>query len=100
MDLKEKIASLAKRRGFVFPSSEIYGGMANTWDYGPMGTLLKNNIRDLWIKTFVTDKSDMVMIDAASVLKPEVWGASGHLAWFNEALIDCKDCKNRQGQII
>lgn len=95
MDLKDKITSLAKRRGFVFPSSEIYGGMANTWDYGPMGTLLKNNIRDLWIKTFVTDKSDMVMIDAASVLKPEVWGASGHLAGFNEALIDCKECKNR-----
>ena len=95
MDLKEKIVALAKRRGFVFPSSEIYGGMANTWDYGPMGTLLKNNIRDLWIKTFVTDKDNMVMIDAASILRPEVWGASGHLAGFNEALIDCKECKNR-----
>lgn len=95
MDLKDKIASLAKRRGFVFPSSEIYGGMANTWDFGPMGTLLKNNIRDLWVKTFVTDKDNMVMIDAASILRPEVWGASGHLAGFNEALIDCKECKNR-----
>lgn len=95
MDLKEKIASLAKRRGFVYPSSEIYGGLANTWDFGPMGTLLKNNIRDLWIKTFVTDKDNMVMIDAASILRPEVWGASGHLAGFNEALIDCKECKNR-----
>lgn len=95
MELKEKIASLAKRRGFVFPSSEIYGGLANTWDFGPMGTLLKNNIRDLWIKTFVTDKDNMVMIDAASILRPEVWGASGHLAGFNEALIDCKECKNR-----
>lgn len=95
MDLKEKVASLAKRRGFVFPSSEIYGGLANTWDFGPMGTLLKNNIRDLWVKTFVTDKDNMVMIDAASILRPEVWGASGHLAGFNEALIDCKECKNR-----
>lgn len=95
MDLKEKITSLAKRRGFVFPSSEIYGGLANTWDFGPMGTLLKNNIRDLWVKTFVTDKDNMVMIDAASILRPEVWGASGHLAGFNEALIDCKECKNR-----
>lgn len=95
MELKEKITSLAKRRGFVFPSSEIYGGLANTWDFGPMGTLLKNNIRDLWIKTFVTDKDNMVMIDAASILRPEVWGASGHLTGFNEALIDCKECKNR-----
>lgn len=95
MELKEKVASLAKRRGFVFPSSEIYGGLANTWDFGPMGTLLKNNIRDLWVKTFVSDKDNMVMIDAASILRPEVWGASGHLAGFNEALIDCKECKNR-----
>lgn len=95
MDLMEKIVSLAKRRGFIFPSSEIYGGMANTWDFGPMGTLLKNNIRDLWIKTFVIDKDNMVMIDAASILRSEVWSASGHLAGFNEALIDCKECKNR-----
>lgn len=95
MDLKEKIVALAKRRGFVYPSSEIYGGMANTYDFGPMGTLLKNNIRDFWIKTFVTDKDNMVIIDAASILRPEVWGASGHLAGFNEALIDCKECKNR-----
>ena len=92
----EKIVSLAKRRGFVYPSSEIYGGMANTWDYGPAGTLLKNNIRDFWIKKFVFEKDNMVMIDAASILKPEVWGASGHLAGFNEALIDCKECKNRE----
>lgn len=95
MDLKDKVYALSKRRGFVFPSSEIYGGLANTWDFGPMGTLLKNNIRDLWVKTFVSDKDNMVMIDAASILRPEVWGASGHLAGFNEALIDCKECKNR-----
>lgn len=96
MDLKEKIVALSKRRGFVFPSSEIYGGMANTWDYGPVGTLLKNNIRDLWIKKFVLDKDNMVMIDAASILRPEVWQASGHKTGFNDTLVDCKDCKNRQ----
>jgi glycyl-tRNA synthetase len=95
MDLKEKIVALAKRRGFVFPSSEIYGGLANTWDWGPAGTLLKNNIRDLWVKTFVTSQSNMALIDAATILKPEVWQASGHVSGFNEALIDCKECKNR-----
>src|SRR3989344_4159398 len=94
-NLVDKVVALAKRRGFVYPSSEIYGGMANTWDFGPMGTLLKNNIRDIWWKTFVTDKDNMVGLDASSILRPEVWGASGHLAGFNEALIDCKECKNR-----
>lgn len=95
MDLKDKVYALAKRRGFVFPSSEIYGGLANTWDWGPAGTLLKNNIRDLWVKTFVTSKDNMVMLDAATILKPEVWEASGHMAGFNEALLDCKECRNR-----
>ena len=95
MDIMEKIVALAKRRGFVFPSSEIYGGMANVWDFGPMGTLLKNNIRDLWWKTFVTNRDDMVGLDASAILKPEVWKASGHITGFNEALIDCKECKNR-----
>lgn len=94
-DLMDKITALAKRRGFVFPSSEMYGGLANTWDYGPAGTLLKNNIRDLWLKTFVSSQPNMVLIDAATILKPEVWQASGHVAGFNEALIDCKECKNR-----
>ncbi len=95
MDLMEKVVALAKRRGFVYPSSELYGGLANVWDFGPAGTLLKNNIRDLWLKKFVLDRDDMVVIDAATILKPEVWSASGHLAGFNEALIDCKECKNR-----
>src|SRR3989344_8656372 len=95
MDLMEKVVALAKRRGFVYPSSEIYGGLANVWDYGPMGTLLKNNIRDNWWKTFVLDRDDMVGIDASTILRPEVWNASGHIAGFNEALIDCKECKNR-----
>lgn len=95
MDLMEKIVSLAKRRGFVYPSSELYGGLANVWDFGPAGTLLKNNIRDLWLKKFVLDRNDMVVIDAATILRPEIWAASGHLSGFNEALIDCKACKNR-----
>ncbi|HUC95157.1 MAG TPA: glycine--tRNA ligase [Candidatus Saccharimonadales bacterium] len=95
MDQMEKVVSLAKRRGFVYPSSELYGGLANVWDFGPAGTLLKNNIRDLWLKKFVLDRDDMVVIDAATILKPEIWSASGHLAGFNEALIDCKECKNR-----
>ena len=95
MDLMEKVVSLAKRRGFVYPSSELYGGLANVWDFGPAGTLLKNNIRDLWLKKFVLDRDDMVVIDAATILKPEVWSASGHLAGFNDAYIDCKECKNR-----
>lgn len=95
MDLKEKVVALAKRRGFVFPSSEIYGGMANTWDWGPSGTLLKNNIRDLWIKTFVTSKDNMVLIDAATILKPEVWQASGHTSGFSDSMVDCKNCHAR-----
>jgi glycyl-tRNA synthetase len=94
-DLMEKIVSLAKRRGFVFPSSDLYGGMANVWDFGPAGVLLKNNIRDLWWKHFVLDRSDMVGIDASTILRPEVWESSGHVSGFNEAMVDCKNCRNR-----
>ncbi len=94
-NLMEKIVSLAKRRGFVYPSSEIYGGMANTWDFGPYGTLLKNNLRDFWWKRFVTEKDDMVGVDASIFLNPKVWEASGHVAGFTDALIDCKNCRNR-----
>jgi glycyl-tRNA synthetase len=91
----EKIVSLAKRRGFAYPSSEIYGGMANTWDFGPFGTLLKNNIRDLWWKRFVNGRDDMVGIDASIFLSPKVWEASGHLTSFTDALVDCLICKHR-----
>lgn len=94
-DLMEKVVALAKRRGFVYPSSEIYGGLANVWDFGPAGTLLKNNLRDAWWKHFVMDRDDMVGIDSATILRPEVWGASGHVQGFNEAKLDCKECKNR-----
>lgn len=95
MDLMEKVVALAKRRGFVFQSSELYGGLANVWDWGPLGTLLKNNIRDIWLKRFVLDRDDMVVIDSATILKPEVWKASGHVEGFNDILIDCKNCGNR-----
>jgi len=91
----EKIVSLCKRRGFVFPGSEIYGGMANSWDYGPYGTELKNNIAKIWWKTFVQERDDMVGLDSAIITNPKVWVASGHVANFNDPLVDCKACKTR-----
>jgi glycyl-tRNA synthetase len=91
----EKIVSLCKRRGFVFPGSEIYGGMANSWDYGPYGTELKNNIAKIWWKTFVQERDDMVGLDSAIITNPKVWVASGHVANFNDPLVDCKACKVR-----
>lgn len=91
----EEIIALAKRRSFFYPSSMIYGGLANTWDFGHYGTLLKNNIRDEWIKRFVTDRSDMVIVDSSIILNPKVWEASGHVAGFSDALVDCKNCKTR-----
>lgn len=91
----EKIVSLCKRRGFVFPGSEIYGGLANTWDYGPYGVELKNNIKKLWWKAFVQDREDMVGVDAAILMNPRVWEASGHVASFSDPLMDCKKCHER-----
>lgn len=94
-DKMEKIVSLCKRRGFVFPGSEIYGGLANTWDYGPLGVELKNTIKRLWWKNFVQERSDMVGIDAGILMNKKVWEASGHVAGFNDALVDCRACKVR-----
>lgn len=94
-DLMDKIVSLAKRRGFVYPGSEIYGGLANSWDYGPLGTELKNNIKQLWWKRFVQQRPDMVGIDAALVMNPKVWEASGHVATFSDPLVECKNCHSR-----
>lgn len=91
----EKIVSLCKRRGFVFPGSEIYGGLANTWDYGPYGVELKNNIKKAWWKFFVQERDDMVGLDAAILMNPKVWEASGHVASFTDPLVDCKKCKTR-----
>jgi glycyl-tRNA synthetase len=94
-DLMEKIVSLCKRRGFVFPGSEIYGGLANSWDYGPLGVELKNNIKQLWWKKFVQERDDMVGIDAALMMNPKVWEASGHLSEFNDPMVECKNCHER-----
>src|SRR3954471_15217397 len=91
----DQIVSLAKRRGFVYPGSEIYGGLANSWDYGPLGTELKNNIKQLWWKRFVQQRPDMVVIDAALIMNPKVWEASGHVATFSDPLVECKNCHSR-----
>lgn len=91
----DQIVSLAKRRGFVYPGSEIYGGLANSWDYGPLGVELKNNIKNLWWQMFVRDRDDMVGLDAALILNPKVWEASGHLAEFTDPLVECKKCHAR-----
>ncbi len=91
----EKIVALAKRRGFLFPGSEIYGGIGSTYDYGPLGVLLKKNVRDAWWKAMVQTRDDMVGLDAAIIMHPKTWEASGHLAGFTDPLVDCKSCKKR-----
>ena len=91
----EKIVSLCKNRGYVYPGSEIYGGLANTWDYGPLGVELKNNIKKAWMKKFVQENKYNVGLDAAILMNPEVWVASGHVGNFSDPLIDCKECKTR-----
>jgi glycyl-tRNA synthetase len=91
----DKIVALSKRRGFVFPGSDIYGGLANTWDYGPLGVELKNNIKQLWWKNFIHRRPDMVGLDAGILMNPKVWEASGHVVNFNDPLVDCKTCKSR-----
>ncbi len=101
-DLMEKIISLCKRRGFVFPGSEIYGGLANSWDYGPLGVELKNNIKKLWWQMFVQERDDMVGLDAAIIMNPKVWEASGHVGGFSDPLVECKKChaRYRQDELI
>ncbi len=91
----EKIVALAKNRGFVYPGSEIYGGLANTWDYGPLGVELKNNVKKAWWKKFIQDNQYNVGVDCAILMNPEVWVASGHIGGFSDPLMDCKDCKER-----
>lgn len=91
----EKILSLCKRRGFIFPSSEIYGGLAATYDWGPLGVELVNNLRAAWWKMFVTSREDMVGLDSAILMNPRVWEASGHLKNFSDALVECKGCHQR-----
>jgi glycyl-tRNA synthetase len=91
----EKIVSLAKRRGFIFQSSEIYGGFAATWDYGPLGVELKNNVKKLWWNRIVRSRMDVVGMDTAILMHPDVWIASGHVEGFNDPMIDCHTCKGR-----
>lgn len=91
----EKIVNLCKNRGFIFPGSEIYGGLANTWDYGPLGAELKNNIKRAWWKKFVQENKYNVGLDAAILMNPQTWVASGHLAGFSDPLMDCRECHER-----
>lgn len=91
----EDIVSLSKRRGFVFPGSDVYGGMAGTWDYGPLGVKLKRKIMDAWWRYFVEEREDMYGVDAAILMNPKTWIASGHTATFADPLVECKECKSR-----
>ncbi len=91
----EKIVSLAKNRGFVYPGSDIYGGLANAWDYGPLGVELKNNVKKAWWRKFIQESTYNVGVDCAILMNPQVWVASGHVGGFSDPLIDCKDCKTR-----
>jgi glycyl-tRNA synthetase len=91
----DKIVSLCKRRGLIFPSSEIYGGLASCWDYGPMGVELKRNVKDAWWKTIVHERADVVGLDTSIMMHPEVWAASGHIDSFTDPLLDCKSCHLR-----
>src|SRR6056297_1616993 len=91
----EKIVALAKNRGFIYPGSEIYGGLANAWDYGPLGVELKNNVTKAWWDKFVRQSEYNVGIDSAILMNRQVWEASGHLGNFADPLIDCKSCKSR-----
>ena len=94
-DFMNEIVALCKRRGFIYQGSGIYGGLANTWDYGPNGVELKKNIKDAWWSRVVRDRSDVVGLDSAIIMHPKTWEASGHLSNFNDAMIDCKTCNNR-----
>ena len=91
----DTLVALCKNRGFVYPGSEIYGGLANTWDYGPLGNELKNNVKNAWRKKFIQEQKDIVGLDAAILMNPETWVASGHVGGFSDPLIDCKECKTR-----
>ncbi|MBQ2775562.1 MAG: glycine--tRNA ligase [Clostridia bacterium] len=91
----EKIVSLCKGRGFIFAGSEIYGGLANTWDYGPLGSRIKNNVKETWRKRFIQERKNSYEVDADILMHPRVWEASGHVASFSDPLLDCKECKMR-----
>ncbi len=94
-DVMESLVSLCKRRGFIFQGSEIYGGLAGTWDYGPLGLMLKNNVKNAWWKRFVDNRSDIYGVDAAILMNQKTWEASGHVSGFADPLVECKKCKHR-----
>src|SRR4051812_21947776 len=94
MDM-DKLVSVCKRRGFIFPSSEIYGGLNGFWDYGPLGVELKRNIKDAWWRDNVTLRDDMVGLDCSIIMNPKVWEASGHVGGFSDPMVDCRECKSR-----
>ena len=91
----DKLTALCKGRGFIFAGSEIYGGLANTWDYGPLGVELKNNVKRAWWQKFVTENEYNVGVDCAILMNPLTWEASGHLGGFSDPLMDCKNCRTR-----
>ena len=93
----DTIVSLCKKRGFIFPGSEIYGGLSNSWDYGPLGVEFKNNVKKAWWKKFVQESPYNVGVDAAILMNPQVWVATGHVGGFSDPLMDCKDCKPATG---
>ncbi len=95
VDLMERLSSLCKRRGFIFQSSEIYGGLNGCWDYGPLGVELKRNVKNVWWRDVVTSRDDMVGLDASIIMNPKVWEASGHVGGFADPMVDCKKCKGR-----
>ena len=91
----EDIVSLCKRRGFIFPGSDVYGGMAGTWDFGPLGVMLKRNIMNAWWRFWVDSRDDMYGVDAAIIMNSKTWEASGHVATFADPLVECKECHGR-----
>ena len=91
----ETIVSLSKRRGFIFPSSEIYGGINAVWDYGPLGVELKNNVKRAWWRAMVQERDDIVGLDAGIIMAPQVWVTSGHVANFSDPLVECQTCRRR-----
>ena len=91
----ENMVNFCKQYGFIFQGSEIYGGLANTWDFGPVGSLLKENIKRAWLKKFIQENENNVGLDSAILMNPKTWEASGHLKTFSHPLIDCKECKTR-----
>ena len=94
-DKLAKITSLAKRKGFIFQSSEIYGGVNGAWDYGPLGVELKRNLKDLWWQSMVQEHDNIVGLDSSIIMHPKTWEASGHLSGFSDPMVDCKQCKSR-----